>query len=83
MSKTFRRIGRAAFADRLGLHCKDLSPKPNSAVLDTSTVFLNAQGETLGTHARAMCPITGNYDEEFSILMDTAEADEVHSSLWL
>lgn len=83
MAKTFRRIGRAAFADRLGLHCKDLSPKPNSAVFDTSTKFVNAQGETLGVHALAMCPITGRYEEEFSILMDTAEAEEVHSSLWL
>lgn len=83
MSSTYRKITRSGLAERLGLHGADLTPRQGSTVMDTSTKFLNANGECIGMHTRALCAITGRYEDEFFILTATSEPEYEQSQIWL
>lgn len=81
--RSYRRVTRSGFAERIGLFGADLTPRQGSAVADCVTRFYDGNGICLGTFTRSKCAITGRFEDQFNVLAATDEPDEAHSSLWL
>lgn len=79
MEKVQRLTTRSGFADRLGLHEKDLARRPASKVADAITCFYDLDGNCIGEHHRKVHPFLPSDEETFILYVEQEQEDRCHA----